>query len=119
MGFLPESLEESQLKVATLYYDRLILPVNHQLLDRVKVSFAEQEDVPQTEVSKAWIAVDEVCRNCDPKILCSQLILPDDKRCWDKRGNIRSGLRGAIDRSIVEHLNLTDHGLRKLKKQNW
>lgn len=119
MGFCPGTSEESQLKVVTLYYDKVILPVGAGQLRGIVDTFVNGEGISEKEIAKVWYPVDKFAGGSDPEALLRQLFIPDRANCWDSKGNIRRGLRGAVDEAVAESLRMSSYELKKLKKENW
>jgi hypothetical protein len=81
LGFTPGTAEESQLKVATVFYDQLILPVLRQQLDGVIRHFSSDERIPPNGPEASWVPVDHVAPDIEPGHLFRQLVMHDDENC--------------------------------------
>lgn len=118
MAFDAGAPEERHLKMATLLFDRVYLPVGAQRLNRVCALVAGDLHISVKAVTQAWQSMEIVDPALGQEDLIMRTLAPPNSAIFDKSGNWRKGLRGAIDETIARQMNLSLHGVRKLKHEN-
>ena len=80
--------------------------------------FAANEGISEKSLATVWYPVDKFAGGSDPALLLHQLLSPEGANCWDSKGNIHRGLRGAVDEDVAESLGMSSYKLKKFKKEN-
>jgi len=115
MGFSPNTQEERHLKMATMAFDDVFLPVDAVPLSRILAEMACDLNLQLKRVEGAWHSVESIHRNLAGKQLATECFTPPQAMVYDARGAWKEELRGAIDSELAEYFGVSSDEIGKLK----
>jgi hypothetical protein len=116
MAFTKGTPEERHLKMATLLFDRVYLPVGTQHLGNVIPDFASEAGISPKAVCEVWRSFEAIHPSLREGKLMMRTLSPPQSSVFDESGNWRRGLRRPIDEALALQLKLSLYGVRKLKR---
>jgi hypothetical protein len=75
----PKTRFESQLKVATLHYEKLILPMSSDELGTLVDFMGKSQGFDLQSLRRAWMSLDQAAPGLDHRALMQQFYHPDEK----------------------------------------
>ena len=120
----PRTDQEYQLKVATLFYERVIFPITKWDLNGIIQVFSLGEGTDEKTMRSAWISANEAFPSMDylqAKTAIQPILGPRQfgQLCCNHRGNYRKGLVGPVDRTIMQTHKVGRNRVREMKKDRY
>jgi hypothetical protein len=113
MAFSPHSKEERHLKISTLLFDDVYLPVGERVLRNAGQDFARIHNLQPDQISRTWHSLDSIHSGFGASEFRKAVLSPPHELVFDKKGNWRRGLREAINTTLTEYFGISKHSLRK------
>ncbi|MFC7246986.1 hypothetical protein ACFQO7_31295 [Catellatospora aurea] len=115
-GLTPGSDDEAKMKVAAVFYDKLVLPISSRSVTGVVRIFSD-EGVPTKAFEELWVSYDAYVPasekgQFDEALRIDREILPA------RGGKYRHGFKGATDEAIMKTLKLSRKRLRAIENED-
>jgi hypothetical protein len=118
MAFYPNTQEERHLKMATLLFDDVFFPVGHEHLIGAGAEFAREQKLRTDRITSAWHSIDSIDSSFTEPDFKAMLFKPPEELVFDKQGNWRRGLRGAVHTEVAKYFNVSPDRLRSQLKES-
>jgi hypothetical protein len=115
MGFSPNTQEERHLKMATMAFDDVYLPVGADHLSNIRAQMADDLNVQLKPMEGAWHSVESIHPNLAGKQLATECFTPPQSMVYDSSGAWKEELRGAIDAELAAYFGVSSDEIGKLK----
>jgi hypothetical protein len=112
LSLTPGSQMEGRLKVASIFYDKLIFPVDSEHMSGILDTFTEGGKVVRG-LGRAWAPFDTVIPAVDVTFFKARL-LGVDHDGYSRSGGIVPGLKGAVDEALMESWGVSRRRLRQI-----
>jgi hypothetical protein len=115
-AFYVNTPEERHMKMATLLFDDVYLPITAKHLLGVGTEFARQQNLKVEQITSVWHSVESV----HPDLVAAKIAMtpfePPTDLVFGKDGNWRRGLRGVIKAEVAKTLGVSEREVRKMEK---
>jgi hypothetical protein len=115
MGFSPNTQEERHLKMATMAFDDVYLPVGADHLSNIRAQMDGDLNVQLKRVEGAWHSIESINPHLGGKQLATECFTPPQSMVYDSSGAWKEELRGAIDSELAVYFDVSSDGIGKLK----
>jgi len=109
----PNTEQERHLKMATLLFDDVYLPVDAEVLTGAGAELAHQQNLKPDRITRAWHSIDSIHPSFIEREFKMILVRPPMELVFDKHGNWRRGLRGAIHAQAAKYFGVSQNELRR------
>ena len=108
---------ELQLKVAAMYHRSVYFPVETTIVETVCEQISRDAGVNIDVTRNLFKSVYEIDGLASPEKILLICCSPASNTTWDKKGNIKTGLRGPVYRSLAQNRGISVSKLRKNMKE--
>jgi hypothetical protein len=98
--------------MATLLFDDVFFPVGHEHLIGAGAEFAREQKLRTVRITSAWHSIDSIDSSFTEPDFKAMLFKPPEELVFDKQGNWRRSLRGAVHTEVAKYFNVSPNRLR-------